>query len=569
MSMMSASMGELVGDSPAIVALREEVRRLLGSLGTGRLPPVLIEGETGTGKGLLARLLHRGGPRAAGPFVAINCAAIPETLLESEMFGYERGAFTDARQPKSGLLEAAQQGTFFLDEVGLLPEGVQGKLLKAIEDREVRRLGATRSIPLDVWIIAATSEDLATARQAGRFQEALYHRLSVLTFRLPALRTRGDDVVLLAERFLARACAEYGLGGKRLGDRRAPAPAPVSLARQRARARERDGAGRLARRGGDRGGGAARARAAHRPAAAIPGAVERGGTGDRRTGTTSSRSSRPSSRRAGTSPWPRAGSGSPGTPSATASRSTGCAPARPSPPRRGRPSDQPAAAAMPTAPVEPAGLPSAVPGRGVGRAARAGGAARDPDRALGAATGDAAPRRPRDGPDPDPRARSLRRARPRRGEDHGVRRAARGARRDGDRRGVRARPRRGRAAPGCARGDGHPEGDAARPRRGRGGRHPARHPRRRGGRRAGERDGRDGAREQAGELGAPRRPRGPGGAQQHRRQRGRGAVPRAALRPASRRGGPAAAGADVSSRRARAVRPRAAPAAGPLRRPGP
>ncbi len=215
--MTMTSMGELVGDSPAIVALREEVRRLLASLGTGRLPPVLIEGETGTGKGLLARLLHRGGPRAAGPFIAINCAAIPETLLESEMFGYERGAFTDARQPKSGLLEAAQRGTFFLDEVGLLPEGVQGKLLKAIEDREVRRLGATRSIALDVWIIAATSEDLAAARQAGRFQEALYHRLSVLTFRLPALRTRGDDVVLLAERFLARACAEYGLGIKRLG----------------------------------------------------------------------------------------------------------------------------------------------------------------------------------------------------------------------------------------------------------------------------------------------------------------------------------------------------------------
>jgi transcriptional regulator with AAA-type ATPase domain/tetratricopeptide (TPR) repeat protein len=210
-------MGELVGDSPAIVALCEEVRRLLASLGVGRLPPVLIEGETGTGKGLLARLLHRGGPRAGGPFIAINCAAIPETLLESEMFGYERGAFTDARQPKSGLLEAAQHGTLFLDEIGLLPEGIQGKLLKAIEDREVRRLGATRSIPLDVWIIAATSEDLAAARQAGRFQEALYHRLSVLTFRLPALRIRGEDVVLLAERFLARACAEYGLGQKRLG----------------------------------------------------------------------------------------------------------------------------------------------------------------------------------------------------------------------------------------------------------------------------------------------------------------------------------------------------------------
>jgi transcriptional regulator with AAA-type ATPase domain/tetratricopeptide (TPR) repeat protein len=209
-------MTDLAGESPEIGALRDEVRRLLGSLGTARLPPVLIQGETGTGKGLLARLLHKSGPRAAGAFIAVNCAAIPETLLESEMFGYERGAFTDARQPKPGLLEAAQHGTFFLDEVGLLPEGVQGKLLKAIEDREVRRLGATRSVPLDVWIIAATSEDLAAARQTGRFQEALYHRLSVLTFRLPSLRARGDDVLLLAERFLGRACAEYGLGAKRL-----------------------------------------------------------------------------------------------------------------------------------------------------------------------------------------------------------------------------------------------------------------------------------------------------------------------------------------------------------------
>ncbi len=183
--MATTSMGELAGDSPAIVALRDEVRRLLGTLGGGRLPPVLIEGETGTGKGLLARLLHRGGPRAAGPFVAINCAAIPETLLESEVFGYERGAFTDARQAEGRAARGGAAGHVLPRRGGLLPEGVQGKLLKAIEDREVRRLGATRSIALDVWIIAATSEDLGAARQGGRFQEALYHRLSVLTFRLP------------------------------------------------------------------------------------------------------------------------------------------------------------------------------------------------------------------------------------------------------------------------------------------------------------------------------------------------------------------------------------------------
>ena len=361
---MPASMGELVGDSPAIAALREEVRRLLGSLGTGRLPPILIEGETGTGKGLLARLLHRGGPRAAGPFVAINCAAIPETLLESEMFGYERGAFTDARQPKSGLLEAAQRGTFFLDEIGLLPEGVQGKLLKAIEDREVRRLGATRSIPLDVWIIAATSEDLATARQAGRFQEALYHRLSVLTFRLPPLRTRGDDVVLLAEQFLARACAEYGLGGKRLGtDARRlllqyPWPGNV---RELENVMER-----VALLGEEAIVGAERLGLAlptgRRPRSPAPSSVAGPVTADgddveplllalEQTGWNVSLAARRLgiSRNAiryriekhGLRPGP-----------------TQPASARP-------PADQPAAAAMPTAPVEPAGLPSAVPGRGV------------------------------------------------------------------------------------------------------------------------------------------------------------------------------------------------------------
>jgi DNA-binding NtrC family response regulator/tetratricopeptide (TPR) repeat protein len=210
------ALSELIGESPAIVALREEARRVLGNLGARRLPPVLIEGETGTGKGLLARLLHRAGPRSAGPFVAVNCAAIPESLLESEMFGFERGAFTDARQAKRGLFEVAQGGTLFLDEVGLLPEAVQSKLLKAIEDREVRRLGATRSAPVDVWIVAATSEDLAAARRTRRFQEPLYHRLSVLTFLLPPLRVRREDIVTLAEQFLARACADYGLGGKRL-----------------------------------------------------------------------------------------------------------------------------------------------------------------------------------------------------------------------------------------------------------------------------------------------------------------------------------------------------------------
>jgi DNA-binding NtrC family response regulator/tetratricopeptide (TPR) repeat protein len=206
----------LVGESREIASLRARVARLLAGLGDRRPPAILIEGETGTGKGLLARAIHRAGPRADGPMVDVNCAAIPETLLEAEMFGYERGAFTDARQAKRGLLEAAHRGTLFLDEVGLLSGTVQAKLLTALEDRQVRRLGGTRSEPVDVWILAATSEDLAAARRDGRFQEALYHRLSLVTFHLPPLRERGRDVLLLAERFLAQACADYGLRDKRL-----------------------------------------------------------------------------------------------------------------------------------------------------------------------------------------------------------------------------------------------------------------------------------------------------------------------------------------------------------------
>ena len=163
---------------------------------------------------MLARALHGASPRAAAPFVDVNCAAIPETLLEAEMFGYERGAFTDARQPKAGLFQTAHRGTIFLDEVGLLPEGLQAKLLKVIEDHAVRRLGSTRSEPVDVWILAATSENLAVALRTRRFREDLYHRLAVVTITLPPLRDRGADVLRLAEHFLARACADYGLPAK-------------------------------------------------------------------------------------------------------------------------------------------------------------------------------------------------------------------------------------------------------------------------------------------------------------------------------------------------------------------
>jgi transcriptional regulator with AAA-type ATPase domain/tetratricopeptide (TPR) repeat protein len=208
----------LLGQSAPLVVIREQVERLLQrhAGGARRLPPLLILGETGTGKGLLAGAIHRAGPRAAAPFVDVNCAAIPEPLIEAELFGFERGAFTDARQAKPGLFQAAHRGTIFLDEVGLLPEGLQAKLLKVLEERAVRRLGSTRSESVDVWVIAATSEDLAEAVRAHRFREDLYHRLAVVTLVLPPLRERGDDIVRLAEHFLTRACEDYGLAPRTL-----------------------------------------------------------------------------------------------------------------------------------------------------------------------------------------------------------------------------------------------------------------------------------------------------------------------------------------------------------------
>ncbi len=158
---------ELLGESPGIAAIREQVRRLLQRQQNARqLPPILIQGETGTGKGHLAKIIHRASPRRDGPFENVDCPAIPGTLFESIMFGVERGAFTDARQTRPGHFQSAHRGTIFLDEVGLLPEALQSKLLKVIEERTVRRVGGTRDEQVDVWIIAATNEDLAAAVRA-------------------------------------------------------------------------------------------------------------------------------------------------------------------------------------------------------------------------------------------------------------------------------------------------------------------------------------------------------------------------------------------------------------------
>lgn len=204
----------LVGESPAFKAVLEKVRRILGhstALGQRRCPPILIQGETGTGKGALARAIWRVGARAGQRFVEVNCAAIPEALLEAELFGFERGAFTGASESKLGLFQEAHKGSLFLDEVGLLPEPQQAKLLTVVEEGAVRRLGRTRSEPVDVWILAASSQDLHSAAREHRFREDLYHRLAVVTLSLPPLRERGADVLLLADHFLARDTLAYSL----------------------------------------------------------------------------------------------------------------------------------------------------------------------------------------------------------------------------------------------------------------------------------------------------------------------------------------------------------------------
>ncbi len=175
------------------------------------LPPVLIEGETGTGKSLVARWLHRAGPRSARPLVSLNCAALPDTLADAELFGHERGAFTDAKHARIGLFEAADGGTLFLDEIASLSAATQAKILTAIEDGVIRRLGGTKEVPVDVRIIAASNRPLAALVATGIFREDLYHRLDLIRITLPPLRERSVDLLPLARHLLARIAARHRL----------------------------------------------------------------------------------------------------------------------------------------------------------------------------------------------------------------------------------------------------------------------------------------------------------------------------------------------------------------------
>jgi Nif-specific regulatory protein len=190
---------EMIGDSPAMQKVYQALLRIAASDST-----VLITGETGSGKELAARAIHNRGRRAKGPFVAINCAAIAENLLESELFGHERGAFTGAVAQKRGKIEMAENGTLFLDEIGELSLALQAKLLRVLQERELERVGGTRPIPVNVRVVAATNRDLAEMVAQGHFRSDLYYRVNVVALRLPALRERGDDTLLLTTYFLQR-----------------------------------------------------------------------------------------------------------------------------------------------------------------------------------------------------------------------------------------------------------------------------------------------------------------------------------------------------------------------------
>ncbi len=199
--------GDLLGTSAAMQEVYSLIARVADTDSS-----VLVTGETGTGKELVARALHDRSRRRSGPFVAVNCAAVPDTLLESELFGHARGAFTDARAARTGLFVQANGGTLFLDEIGELPIALQPKLLRVLQERKIRPVGGDAEAPFDVRLVTATNRDLDGAVEDKRFREDLYFRINVITIPLPPLRARGGDVLLLAQHFLERAAANAGRG---------------------------------------------------------------------------------------------------------------------------------------------------------------------------------------------------------------------------------------------------------------------------------------------------------------------------------------------------------------------
>lgn len=189
---------QIVGESPAM----KKMLGLAAKVAESEVASVLLQGESGTGKDLVAKAIHYGSQRAERPFVAVNCAALPATLIESELFGYEKGAFTDAKARKEGLFEQAEGGTLLLDEIGELELSLQAKLLRVLEEGAFRRVGGLKDIPLDVRVLAASNRDLKTESEAGRFRLDLYYRLSIIQIDIPALRERGDDVLLLSQHYI-------------------------------------------------------------------------------------------------------------------------------------------------------------------------------------------------------------------------------------------------------------------------------------------------------------------------------------------------------------------------------
>jgi len=212
---------ELIGESEAMRRVWAQVDAVAGTPAT-----VLIRGESGTGKELVARAIHDASPRAAMPFVSVNCAALPPTLIESELFGHEKGAFTGAHARKIGLFERSNRGTLFLDEIGDLDTGLQVKLLRVLQQREIQRIGGEGAITVDVRVIAATHRDLEAAIAEGSFREDLYYRLDVFSIVVPPLRDRREDVAALARHFITRYAGEYGRPARRL--------APAAAARLQA-----------------------------------------------------------------------------------------------------------------------------------------------------------------------------------------------------------------------------------------------------------------------------------------------------------------------------------------------